>query len=85
MQEVDRDDPVSLGVQEPAPGRARAARRRIDATSSQDFIDGGLCVPKTSATWADAPTVRRRLGSVSGALLAGGGLPGRAMIFGLWA
>jgi hypothetical protein len=41
---------------------------------------------ENSATWADAPDVRWRLGSVlSGALLAGGGLPGRAMIFGLQA
>jgi hypothetical protein len=42
-----------------------------------------LRMPKTSATWADAPTVRWRPGTVPGALLAGGGLPGRAMIFGL--
>jgi hypothetical protein len=41
VQEVDRDDPGSLGVQELPPGRARAARRWIDARSSQDCIDSG--------------------------------------------
>jgi hypothetical protein len=41
MQEVNRDDPGRLSVQELPPGRARAARRRADARSSQDLIDGG--------------------------------------------
>jgi len=31
VQEVDREDPGGLGVQELPPGRARPARRRIDA------------------------------------------------------
>ena len=44
-----------------------------------------LWVPKTCATWADASSGRRRLGPVSGTWLAGPGLAGRAMIFGLWA
>jgi hypothetical protein len=35
-----------------------------------------LCVPKTCATWADASAGSRRLGSVSGTLLAGAGLSG---------
>jgi hypothetical protein len=33
--------PVAWAVQELPPGRARAARRRADARSSQDLIDGG--------------------------------------------
>jgi hypothetical protein len=41
MQEVDREDPGSLGVQELPPGRARAARRWIDARSVQDLPDSG--------------------------------------------
>ena len=41
VQEVDREDPGGLGVQELPPGRARAARRRADARGSQDLIDGG--------------------------------------------
>jgi hypothetical protein len=41
VQEVDGDDPGGLGVQELPPGWARAARRRADACSSQDLIDGG--------------------------------------------
>jgi hypothetical protein len=40
VQEVDRKDPGGLGVQELPPGRARPARRRIDARSPQDLIDG---------------------------------------------
>jgi hypothetical protein len=50
-----------------------------------DLLFFDTCGCRKSANWADAPTVRRRLGSVSGALLAGGVPPGRAMIFGLWA
>jgi hypothetical protein len=41
MQEVNRDDPGRLSVQELPPGRACAARRGADARTSQDFIDGG--------------------------------------------
>ena len=41
MQEVDRKDPGSLGVQELPPGRAREARRWIDARSMQDLPDSG--------------------------------------------
>ena len=41
VQEVDCEDPGGLGVQELAPGRACASRRRADARSSQDLIDGG--------------------------------------------
>ena len=41
MQEVDREDPGSLGMQELPPGRARAARRWIDACSMQDLPDSG--------------------------------------------
>jgi hypothetical protein len=40
VQEVDGQDSGGLGVQELPPRRARAARRRIDARSTQDFIDG---------------------------------------------
>jgi hypothetical protein len=35
VQEADCEDPGGLGVQELPPGRARAARRRADARSSQ--------------------------------------------------
>jgi hypothetical protein len=35
MQEVDRDDPGRLSLQELPPGRTRAARRRADARSPQ--------------------------------------------------
>jgi hypothetical protein len=41
VEEVDGEDPGGPGAQERAPGRARAARRRADTRSSQDFIDGG--------------------------------------------
>jgi len=41
VQEVDRDEPGGLGVQELPPGRTRAARRRIDARGPQDLPDGG--------------------------------------------
>ena len=41
VQEVDREDPGSLGVQELPPGRAGAARRWIDAPSVQDLPDSG--------------------------------------------
>ena len=44
-----------------------------------------LWVPKTCATWPDAPADRWLLGSASGTCQAGLGLPGRGMIFGLWA
>jgi hypothetical protein len=40
VQEVNGQDPGGLGAQELAPRRARAARRRIDARSPQDLIDG---------------------------------------------
>ena len=39
MEEVDGEDPGSLGMQELPPGRTRAARRRIDARSAQDLPD----------------------------------------------
>jgi hypothetical protein len=42
-----------------------------------------LCVPKTCATWADVCSGRQRLGPVSGTWLAGPGLAGRAVMFGL--
>ena len=35
------EDPGCLGVQELPPGRARTARRRIDACGAQDLPDGG--------------------------------------------
>jgi hypothetical protein len=41
VEEINGQDPGGLGVQELPPGRARAARRRIDARSPQDFIAGG--------------------------------------------
>jgi hypothetical protein len=41
VQEVDGEYPCGLGVQELAPGRARASRCRVDACGPQDFIDGG--------------------------------------------
>ncbi len=41
VQEVDREDPGCLGVQELPPGRARAARRWIDARSMQDLPGSG--------------------------------------------
>ena len=40
VQEVDGEDPGSLGVQELPPGRARTAWRRADARRTQDLIDG---------------------------------------------
>jgi hypothetical protein len=40
VQEVDREDPGCLGVQELPPGRARTARRRIDACGVQDLPHG---------------------------------------------
>ena len=43
VQEVDGEDPGGLGVQELPPGRARAARRRIDARGVQDLPHGGRC------------------------------------------
>jgi len=46
MEEVDGEDPGGLGAQELVPGRARAARRRADTRSSQDFIDGGRRDPR---------------------------------------
>jgi transposase len=42
VEEVDGEDPSGLGVQELPPGRARAARRRIDARGAQDLPDCGL-------------------------------------------
>ena len=41
MQEIDREDPGGLGVQELPPGDARAAWRRIDAGGAQDLPDCG--------------------------------------------
>jgi hypothetical protein len=40
MQEVHREDAGRLSAQELPPRRARSARRRADAGSSQDLIDG---------------------------------------------
>jgi hypothetical protein len=37
LQEVDREDPGCLGVQELPPGRARAAGRWVDACRMQDL------------------------------------------------
>jgi hypothetical protein len=42
MQEIDGEDPSGLGVQELPPAGARAARRRIDASSVQTLPDGAL-------------------------------------------
>ena len=41
VQEVDRDDPRGPGCQELPPRRARPARRRIDARSTQDLPHRG--------------------------------------------
>ena len=41
VQEVDRDDPRGPGCQELPPRRARLARRRIDARSTQDLPHRG--------------------------------------------
>ena len=41
VQEIDGDDPGSLGVQELPPARARAPRCRIDARGMQDLPHGG--------------------------------------------
>ena len=41
VQEVDREDPGGLGVQELPPRQARAARRRADARGTQDLPHGG--------------------------------------------
>ena len=41
VEEVHSEDPGGLGVQELPPGRARAARRWIDARGMQDLPDGG--------------------------------------------
>src|SRR5207249_3390818 len=40
-RKAGREDPRSLGVQELPPGRARAARRWIEARSVQDLPDNG--------------------------------------------
>ena len=40
VQEIDRDDPGGLSVQELPPARARAPRCRIDARSMQDLPHG---------------------------------------------
>jgi hypothetical protein len=40
-RKVGCEDPGGLGVQELPPGRARTARRRIDACGVQDLPDGG--------------------------------------------
>jgi hypothetical protein len=57
VQEVDCEDPDGLGVQELPPGRARAARRRADARSSQDLIDGGQ--RDRDAGLVSSPWIRR--------------------------
>jgi hypothetical protein len=41
VQEIDREDPGSLGCQELPPRRAGPARRRTDARSTQDLPHGG--------------------------------------------
>ncbi len=41
VQEIDREDPGSLGAQELPPCGARAARCRINAGGVQDLPDGG--------------------------------------------
>jgi hypothetical protein len=41
VQEAGRDHPGGLGGKELPPGRARAARCRIDARGTEDFPDGG--------------------------------------------
>jgi hypothetical protein len=38
--EVDREDRVSLGEEEPAPGRPGSSRRWIEARALQDRPDG---------------------------------------------
>ena len=40
-EEVDGEYPGSLGMHELSPGRARAARGRIDARGAEDLPDGG--------------------------------------------
>jgi hypothetical protein len=40
VQEIDREDPASLGCQELPPRRAGPARRRTDARSTQDLPHG---------------------------------------------
>jgi hypothetical protein len=40
VQEIDRDDPGSLGMKKLSPRRARPARRRINARSMQDLPHG---------------------------------------------
>jgi hypothetical protein len=42
VEEVDREDPGSLGVQELPPGRACATGSWIDARGTRDLPDGGL-------------------------------------------
>jgi len=41
VQEINREDPGSLGMQELPPRRAGPARRRTDARSTQDLPHGG--------------------------------------------
>jgi hypothetical protein len=41
VQEINREDPGGLGLQELAPRRAGLARCRIDAGSTQDLPHGG--------------------------------------------
>ena len=57
VQEVDGEDPGGLGVQELPPGRARAARRWIDARGMQDLPDGGR--RDCHAEFVSSPWMRR--------------------------
>jgi hypothetical protein len=41
VQEVGREDPGGLGVQELPPGRACASRHRVDARSVEDLPHRG--------------------------------------------
>ena len=84
VQEVDREDPGGLGVQELPPGRAGAARRRIDARSVQDLPHGGRrdCRCRASSArrgsggvpTADSPSPAGRRGGRCPGLV--GGRPG---------
>jgi hypothetical protein len=63
VEEVDGEDPGGLGAQELAPGRARAARRRADTRSSQDFVDGGRrdCEAELGQLAVDAALAPQRI------------------------
>ena len=63
-------------VRDHEPRRVVAIGGIAQAENTDEAVHPNLCVPKTCATWADASTGSRRIGPVSGTLLAGADLAG---------